>query len=292
MTPTNRAASRHLSGEVLATPPSVAAADQELPRPAPPAPVAGRPTGHRPASDGGTTASAKLSPEAVRAWESSALVHLSHNRDVLRSAGEVRVDGGDSIFQFDDPRRLFLAIMVSGVARVYTRSPQGRQVTIRYASDGDWIGLPIVLAPRVFSGGIALAVQALTPCHLLRLSIPAFRQSISRDVDNMWRLIEELARSMATTNSMLAENVFLPVRARVARHLLDMAKLEDSRWIVHASQQDVADAIGSVREVVSRAILSLRDDGLLHRDSSWYVLDSPAGLHDLTVAERPTSPPS
>lgn len=224
----------------------------------------------------------RLSTEAMRAWDSSTLTNLTLSRDMLESASEMRVSSGESIFQFNDPRRLFLGIMVTGVARVYTRSPQGRQVTIRYTSDGDWLGLPLVLAPRAFS--MALAVQALSQCHLLRLSIPVFRRNISRNVDNMWCIVEELARSMATNNTMLAENVFLPVRSRVARHLLDLAQLENSRWVVQASQQDVADAIGSVREVVSRAILSLRDEGLLHRDGSSYVLDSPADLHRLTVA--------
>ena len=49
-------------------------------------------------------------------------------------------------------------------------------------------------------------------------------------------------------------NMFLPVQARVARHLIDLASLQDDVLVVTAGHQEIADAIGSVREVVSRAL--------------------------------------
>jgi biotin operon repressor len=53
---------------------------------------------------------------------------------------------------------------------------------------------------------------------------------------------------------------------------------------VHASQQNVADAIGSVREVVSRAMLQLRDEGLIARiDDGYEILDA-AALHRVISA--------
>ena len=59
---------------------------------------------------------------------------------------------------------------------------------------------------------------------------------------------------------------FATVRQRVARHLLDLASDEQrggTRLIARVSQQAMADAIGSVREVVVRAIGELRKEGLV-----------------------------
>jgi CRP-like cAMP-binding protein len=66
--------------------------------------------------------------------------------------------------------------------------------------------------------------------------------------------------------------VFQPVRARVARHMLDLSHVDAGQTVVNASQQTIADAIGSVREVVSRVIVQLRDHGIIHRADGHYVI--------------------
>jgi CRP-like cAMP-binding protein len=228
-----------------------------------------------------------LSQEAVEAWRSSTLAAAlsAPPEDMLQGAFEISIPAGDSIYRLDSPHRLILAVIIEGLTRIYTMSPQGRQVTIRYLSDGDVLGLPVVLAPTILSQGKPLAVQALTPSRLLRLSPTRFREVVRRDPENMWGLFRELARSLSASSNMLAEHVFLPVRSRVARHMLDLATRDGDRLVVHASQQEIANAVGSVREVVSRAILRLRDDELIHRDSRVYVIDSPAGLHAASISD-------
>lgn len=225
-----------------------------------------------------------VSPLAAKAWANSTLaMRLSGDpADMLVGACVLQIPAGDSIYRLEGSEPL-LAVVVEGLARVYTMSPEGRQATIRYVTESDVLGLPVALTPSVFAdGGLTLAVQALTPCCLLRLSLPRFRAVAERDPRNMWGLLVELAHSLVEGSHMLADNVFLPVRCRVASHMLDLATREDSVLVVHASQQDIADAIGSVREVVSRAILRLRDEGLIHRAGAVYVIDDPARLHAAT----------
>jgi CRP-like cAMP-binding protein len=162
-------------------------------------------------------------------------------------------------------------------------SAVGRQATIRYAVAGDVIGLPLLLAPSIIGSGSALAVQALTESTLLKLSPQRFRQIVSADARCMWPLFSVLACSMMHGYHLLSHNVFQPVRARVARHMLDLSDKHGNLLVVHASQQDIADAIGSVREVVSRAIISLRDDGIIRRNDGIYVICDPTRLHEAAV---------
>jgi CRP-like cAMP-binding protein len=232
-------------------------------------------------------AAASLSPAAVDAWRQHALATRlwAAPEELLEGAIEVHMPSGATLYPGYDRDGPLLALVVEGLARVYTMSAKGRQVTIRYVADGDVFGVPVALAPRIVSARLMLGVQALTPCHVVRLSLTRFREVAGRHAENMWPLFEELARSLMEGNAMLAENVFLPVRARVARHLLDLAVRHDHGLVVHASQQDIADAIGSVREVVSRAVLRMRDGGLIHRDGAVYVIDDVAGLH--AVATEP-----
>lgn len=199
--------------------------------------------------------------------------------EMLLNAIECRASAGAELHLIDEPSSRSLAFIVEGTLRVYTTSAQGRQATIRYAHKGDVVGLATLLAPTSVGDDDVLAVQAMSACHLVRMSAHQFRQIAARDPDIMWGLFSELANTLISSQHMLAENVFQPVRSRVARHLLDMAKSEDGKLVVHASPQDIADAIGSVREVVSRATVRLRDEGVIQREGAAHVITDPRRLH-------------
>jgi len=206
---------------------------------------------------------------------------------MLEDAFELRVPAGQLFHRMDGPPAFPLGVMVSGLARVYAISSAGRQATIRYIAAAEVFGLPFVVAPELFGEVPPVwGVRALTDCHIVQLSPGRFRAVVARDAANIWPLCTEMMRTMMVTHDMLTRDVFQPVRARVARHMLDLAERDAGQLVVAASQQDIADAIGSVREVVSRAVLWLRDEGFIRRSGRVYVLDNPAGLHAMSQASQ------
>jgi CRP-like cAMP-binding protein len=128
-------------------------------------------------------------------------------------------------------------------------------------------------------------MQAFSTCRVLELSPTTFRRIAQSDARNMWPLFNELASVLTDAQGVLSQNLFQPVRARVARHMLDLAVSRSGDLVVDASQQDIADAIGSVREVVSRIVVKLRDDGFLRRANGVYVIVNPAALHLISEYE-------
>ena len=66
----------------------------------------------------------------------------------------------------------------------------------------------------------------------------------------------------------------------MARHLLDLAveRRRGSELVVAIAQQDLADAAGTVREVVVRALRELREDGLLRTRRDGILLLDPERL--------------
>ncbi|MEZ5101780.1 MAG: Crp/Fnr family transcriptional regulator [Thermoleophilia bacterium] len=223
-----------------------------------------------------------LSRAAAEAWRASFLAELPRRvaASLLDAAAEVDVAAGSVVYRGTLPGEAApLVLVVEGLLRVFVSSPQGRQATIRYATPGDVLGLPAVVA-----GGGPTGVQAVTECRLVRLPADRLRALAEEDAATSWAVARELADRVFENASLLSANVFLTVRQRVARHLLDLAEREGERLVVHASHQDVADAIGSVREVVSRVLSQLRREGLVDREGATLVLRDPAALHD---ASRP-----
>jgi CRP-like cAMP-binding protein len=230
---------------------------------------------------GAVAVGAGCSPAALEAWAASFLgtVIPSVGGPLLEDAHEQHV-AADETLRGDGS---LLAVIASGLLRLYAASPSGRQVTIHYLSAGDVLGVPSAMSPAPVAA-LGLHLRALMPTHLVHFAPERFRALVALDPQVGVAVCEKIVEDLLVGQRLLVENVFLPVRQRVARHLLDLAVREDGVLIVHATQQDLADAIGSVREVVSRAVMSFRERGLLRRAPRGLVVCDPAGLHRESIA--------
>lgn len=80
-----------------------------------------------------------------------------------------------------------------------------------------------------------------------------------------------------------AVNAFGSVRQRVAVHLLDLAsdgQRPQGPLVAHVSQQELANAAGSVREVVARARRDLRVAGVVATEADRIVILDPERLYE------------
>ena len=171
-----------------------------------------------------------------------------------------------------------LHLVVEGLLRVSMVSEEGRQVTLRYARRGDVLGVPLVI-----SGTVPVYAQAVTDAVAITTRPGILPQLARRDPRvGIW-LADELAARVDGLLQELAMNAFWPVRRRLGRHLLDLAVNEQQGQVllVHASHQELADAVGTVREVVARTLAALRDDGYITTQSDGIRLLDAQGLAHL-----------
>jgi CRP/FNR family transcriptional regulator len=174
-----------------------------------------------------------------------------------------------------------LVLILDGLVRVYRTSRSGREVTIRYARRGDILGLPSVVAQVS-----PAAAQAVVPTRVVAMSAQVLRSRAQRDSQLAWAMAEEMAGSLFNIQERLAHNVFAPVRSRVARYLLDVATPAEAGHVAAASYEDIAGAIGTVREVVARTLAALRDDGLIRRTEEGIALIDLDGLREAAQADE------
>ena len=172
-----------------------------------------------------------------------------------------------------DPR---MALVISGLLRVYLTSAEGRQITVRYAREGDVLGTAVAVA-----GPVRTPVQALTDSRVLLLSVAVAHRLAQTNASVAWAFAQEVTRRLYDVLDELAGSAFASVKARVARHLLDLSNRdqETGRWMVTATQQEIADAVGSVREVVARVLKELRAEQLIQSESGSTTILDPGRLH-------------
>jgi CRP/FNR family transcriptional regulator, cyclic AMP receptor protein len=168
-------------------------------------------------------------------------------------------------------------LVVRGLMRVYLSSVVGRQVTVRYARPGDVLGIAVLVG-----GPGDFGVQAVEPCSVFRISARTLLSTAQRDARVSWVIAEELNRRLFEVLEQTAVIAFGSVRQRVAAHLLDLASEQqrpNDRLVARVTQQELADAAGSVREVVARTLRDLRVAGIVATASDSVVILDPARLY-------------
>lgn len=179
-----------------------------------------------------------------------------------------------------------LELIVSGVVRVFIRDPDGRTMTIRYCRSGSLLGAASLFASK-FS--LPASLQTLTATKLLSLSPVNVHRSVNEDPKVAVALLEELSERVLTFIYQIPGSAFASVRQRVARHLLDLASQLapeylregpelDTELVVTASQGELAEAVGTAREVVVRILRELRHEGIVHTGRTGIVILDPARL--------------
>jgi CRP/FNR family transcriptional regulator len=140
-----------------------------------------------------------------------------------------------------------------------------------------------VLGVVAAAGGPSpLHVPALTDSQRLLLDIETLRELARHDAQVAWVLVGALTNTVHALWHELAATAFASVPQRVARHLLEISAREQEAdggdLVAHVSQQELADLVGSVREVVARALRELRDEGIVRVSRSGIVVLEPTLL--------------
>ena len=195
------------------------------------------------------------------------------------SAGsdEVHVRAGAHVFRAGQTPRI--ALIGAGLVRVFLLTSAGRQLTIRYARQGELIGLAAHLA-RTDQWN----AEAITDTSLKVLTLEQLRVAATHDPELPWRVAEHVATWSVETLNSIADTGGQSMTVRVARHLREIALREpDGRAVAHISHQRLADAVGTVREVVSRELNTLRRRGIIETSTGSVIVIDEARLANLAM---------
>jgi CRP/FNR family transcriptional regulator len=199
---------------------------------------------------------------------------------LLAGAVRTKVPAG-SVTHREGESAPHLELVISGVVRVFVTAPDGRSMTVRYCRAGALLG-----AISLFTAGFAMpaSVQAVVDAELLKLKAAVVRQAAARDARVANAFLGELSERVMSFIDEIPGSAFATVRQRVARHLLDLAAHQEpgrhpgTEILVPVTQGELADAVGTVREVVVRVLRELRQEGVVRTERDQIVILNPAGL--------------
>ncbi len=218
----------------------------------------------------------------------------SHLRDLpadviaalLNGATRVHAPAGSIVREVGEPGP-YLELLVDGFLRVLVQAPDGRSLTVRYVRRGELSGVVSLFTPDY---SLAATIEALVDSHLVRFQANVVIGLAERDLRVARAVINELSERVVNFVAEIPGSAFSTVRQRVARHLLDLAseRRQGDRLVARVSQQALADAVGSVREVVVRVLHDLRSEGVIRTSRNGIEILEPERLIDEEFPAKPS----
>ncbi len=179
-------------------------------------------------------------------------------REFQESAFFARLPAGKDVFVEGD-RADSIALLLSGVVRVYKIGGTGREITLYRFGLGESCVLTAnaILSQQSFPAIATVEQEA----EALMIAADTFRDWVHRY--DLWRgfVFDLLSQRLTSVMALVDEVAFGRMDKRVASFLLDRSRTENPIPITH---QEIAAELGSSREVISRIIEGFASEGLIH----------------------------
>ncbi len=173
---------------------------------------------------------------------------LQLSREFRAEAFFARIPAGKDIFVEGD-RADAIALLMSGVVRVYKIGETGREITLYRFGNGE----SCILTANAILSRKSFPAIATVEKEAEAVMIPAdvFRDWIKRD--DLWRefVFDLLSERLSAVMAVVDEVVFQRMDRRVASLLLMKSRTQLPIQITH---QEIAAELGSSREVISRIL--------------------------------------
>ena len=167
-----------------------------------------------------------------------------------------------------------LYMILSGRARVLLQDHRGREVIMATLEVGDCIGEMSLIDGEPHSATVRAEVQT----DVLTLDREAFLNSLRENSSMAESVMRGLVRRLRKADKQIESLALMDVYGRVARLLLEMAEKGeeiDGKTVVRKiTKQDIARMIGASREMVSRVMKDLSNQGLINETENGIELMS------------------
>jgi CRP/FNR family transcriptional regulator len=218
-------------------------------------------------------------PAAARAVGLSVFGELPEDllAQVVDDHLDVSVKPGHRFMGVDQRAPYRTGLVVTGLLRMYVESTDGRQINFRYAGAGYFLGAAATVGG--LNVQVSAGVEAVTAARVLYLNQERLRALMRSEVAVAGALLDQLVAYQRDLIHVLAGTAFGSIRQRVAMHLLNLgATHAGGPLTAPVTQQAVADAVGSTRETVARALSELRAAGAIATQRNGIELRNPEWL--------------
>jgi CRP/FNR family cyclic AMP-dependent transcriptional regulator len=183
----------------------------------------------------------------------------------LAGHGNVRAFPAHAILINEGDQTDTLYILLAGRVKLYSSADNGREIVLTVLTPGQYFGeLSLDGAPR------SLSAQALEATRCCVVAADELRQFLAAEPDFALHLTHKLMRMVRRLTEQVKSLALQDVYGRIVRLLMDLSDEAGSERVLRykLTQQDIADRVGSSREMVNRIMKELSAGGYVATDDT------------------------
>jgi len=162
-----------------------------------------------------------------------------------------------------------LFVVLEGRLKVTAIGTEGRQTLLAFLGLGDFVGELSLLD----DGPRSATVQAVEDTKTLLVTQDVFHRFVESFPETLLPMLRMMATRLRSLDETVCSLSTLDVYGRVARALLQQATEKEGVQVVpRMTHQEIAEMVGSSREMVSRIMKDLRKGGYIRIDSKRRIL--------------------
>jgi len=158
-----------------------------------------------------------------------------------------------------------LYIVRKGTVSAYLNNEEGRQVNLNYMQEGEYFGELSLIDGQPRSASIV----TVTACEILLVARAHVLELIQKHPEFAMQLMSELTQRVRVLTESVKDMALLDVYGRVSNALEKLADAERRIHTPKVTHQDIANMVGSSREMVSRIMKQLLIGGYVEQCSGY-----------------------
>jgi len=188
----------------------------------------------------------------------------------IAATSVVRTFNKNSIVITEGDTSSSLYLIMDGEVKIFVSDEDGKTNIINRLGPGEYFGE----LSLIDEGPRSASVEAVTRCKISILSRKYFVDYIEQHPRVAISLLKGMGQRLRKTTDHAKNLALMDVFGRIANVLLQAAEEEDGRLITPAlTQQDIADEVGSSREMVSRILKDLRAGNYISMEGKRVVIN-------------------
>jgi len=179
-----------------------------------------------------------------------------------------------------------LYFILSGIVRIYKTAQDGKTKTLAYLEKGDFFGEMTAFV----SGERSASARTMEPGKVAVINNKDLLTLISKNPKIARHFLDTMAMRLREADKQIQALTFQNVQSRLTVLLLDLAdrhgKQTDAGILIDfpITHQELANMVGTAREVVSRILTNWKSQGLIDTDKHNIVLKDKAKLTEIMKA--------
>ncbi len=179
----------------------------------------------------------------------------------LRSSHRRQHSAKAPIIHYGEPSSSLFYI-IDGSVSVVTEGEGGREIVLAYLHAGDFFGEMGLFEED--SKRSAWVVARSKKCEVAEMPYDQFRRLSTEQPELLFELTRQMATRLRRSSTKVADMVFLDVKQRVSRTLIELAHMPDAithpdGMQINITRQEIARIVGCSREMVGRVLKELAE---------------------------------